>query len=378
MEPPGVAGVALASPSPDRAVQRTGWYIRHRVLRFAHVGARCSDRLRSLGVSPPYQVVAFGHAIVDEVVFVQETDVAMIGREKGSMTLSDASYMADLRERFGLGKRASGGSAANTAAGLALLGASVGYVGRLGDDELGRDFEADLIQTGAVFLGRRVPGQEPSGSCLVMVTPDGERTMATHLGASALLGGDDFDPAIVAAGTICYLEGYLWDSPSALAILGEVSDACRRAGGRVAVSLSDAGCVQRHRQDFADALAGAADLVLGNEGEFGALVGSEEPLRRLRLSSEDGATAVVTLAEKGSVVVADGQAHRVPAVEVGNVVDATGAGDLYAAGFIRGLLAGAELADCARLGSAAAARVLTQLGARPASLDGLLSSIGIR
>ncbi len=323
------------------------------------------------------QVVAFGHAIVDEIVFVQDSDIQMIGREKGSMALVDSAGMASLRERYGPGKRTSGGSSANTAAGLALLGARVGYVGRLSDDDLGRDFDSDLSETGVVFAGRRVAGDEPSGSCLVMVTPDGERTMTTHLGASALLGAGDFDMGAVGDRAVAYLEGYLWDSPSAASLMDDVATACRSGGGKVVLSLSDAGCVERHREQFFGYMSGDADLVFGNEAEMSALVGSEEPVRRLRLLSEDGPTAVMTMAEKGSVVVSNGQADHVPASPVAKVVDATGAGDLYAAGFMRAMLAGASWVDCAWLGSAAAAQVLGQLGARPGSLEGLPASVGI-
>lgn len=326
-----------------------------------------------------YQVVAIGHAIVDELAHVGEDELTLRGAKKGSMSLVGPEEREALRKGLPLSARASGGSAANTAAGLALMGASVAFVGKVGDDELGEAFELGMKDLGVAFAGTRA-SRHGTGNCLVMVTPDGERTMCTYLGAGSQLGPDDLDEGIVASASLCYLEGYLWDSPTAASMARRAAQLCRQGGGRVALSLSDAGCVYRHSSAFQELVEGGeigVDLVFGNEDEMRELTGSEDPVPKMRALSHSGVISVMTRAERGSVVAAGGQAHGVEAVAVPEVLDATGAGDLYAAGFLRGLLAGADLRLCARAGSVAASRVLGSLGARPGSLADVAAEAGL-
>ncbi len=338
-------------------------------------------RLRRYGCSVlrRHQVVAIGHAIVDELAHVSEDDLVLRGTQKGSMSLVGPEDRDRLRLGLPVSATASGGSAANTAAGLALMGASVAFVGRVGDDELGRAFEAGLEDLGVSFAGIR-SDRDSTGNCVVMVTPDGERTMCTYLGAGAQLGPDDLDQSLVASASLCYLEGYLWDSPTAGPMARLAARLCREGGGRVVLSLSDAGCVQRHYgafQELLDGGEGGVDIVFGNEDEMRELTASEDPVPKMKALSHSGVISVMTRAERGSVVTAGGQSHAVQAVSVPKVIDATGAGDLYAAGFLRGLLAGADLRVCARAGSEAASRVLGQMGARPEYLGDLPAAVGL-
>jgi sugar/nucleoside kinase (ribokinase family) len=304
-------------------------------------------------------VVAIGHAIVDVLVTVDDDFVARQGLAKGSMSLVDADTAARLHELIGPGTAVSGGSAANTAVGVASLGGRAAFVGKVGDDELGSVFAGDIRAAGVRFPGATGAGA-PTASCVVLVTPDAQRTMSTFLGVAPELGADDVDEQLVAGAAVTYVEGYLWGLPATVAAL----DKALSAAGRLALSLSDAWWVEAQRQTFLDLLP-RTGVLFANEAEAMALYqvdALEDALRRL---AEDVPLAAVTRAAEGSVVVADGSWEAVAAHPVDRVVDTTGAGDLYAAGFLYGLTTGMAPLECARIGGLAAAEVISHVGARP-------------
>ncbi len=320
--------------------------------------------------SRPLDVVALGNAIVDVLALVDDAAVERLGLPKGSMSLVDAAESE--RVMAGVGPDAlqvAGGSAANTLAGVASLGGTAAYVARVADDTLGRFFAEDLRATGVEFSpGELVP--EPStGRCLVLVTPDGERVMRTYLGASTTLGPDHVDEALIARASVLYLEGYLWDVPAARDAVRRAIALARRPspggpGTVVALSLSDPYCVERHRGDFVE-LVEQVDLLFGNEAEVTMLWGAATLDEAVAAARSSGVVGAFTRGAAGAVVAGATDTIAVPAWPVDPVVDTTGAGDLFAAGFLYGLTHGASLEGCARLGGLAAAEVIGHLGARP-------------
>jgi sugar/nucleoside kinase (ribokinase family) len=317
-------------------------------------------------------VVGIGHALVDVLLEVDEGFVAEIGLAKGAMTLMDldaaerihARVAARDGERVVPGLERSGGSAANTVAGLALLGARAGFVGRVSDDRLGRVFVDDLHALGVTYAGARSAAGR-TGRSLILITPDADRTMCTSLGVAAELAPDDVDDALIAGAQITYLEGYLFDLPLAMAAFRRAIDLAHRAGRRVALSLSDPLCVERHRDEFRALVSASVDIVFGNTEEITALAGVADVVEGWTALRRPGLLLVVTLGPEGAAVVRDDgtvtQAAAVPTV----VVDTTGAGDLFAAGFLFGLTRGLDDGRCARLGAIAAAEVISHVGARP-------------
>jgi sugar/nucleoside kinase (ribokinase family) len=310
-------------------------------------------------------VIGIGNAIVDLLVEVDEATVSRHGLTKGAMTLVDAAqartHLAAVEPRL----RRSGGSAANTMAGVASLGGRSAFLGKVGDDELGRHFVRDLREAG-VSIGNVPPSStEATGLCLVLVTPDHDRTMATFLGASARLGPDDVDAETIAGAKIVYLEGYLWDPPPAMEAFRKAAAIAHQAGRQVALSLSDSFCVERHREAFRRLVADEGDILFCNERELLALY--ETPDLDTALDRLPGrcVTAAITRAARGSIVLSCGERHAVAVEPVGRVVDTTGAGDLYAAGFLHGLAQGRPVEECGRLGAIAAAEVISHFGARP-------------
>jgi sugar/nucleoside kinase (ribokinase family) len=317
-------------------------------------------------------VVAIGSALVDVLTHATPDDLDALGLVKGSMTLVDLARAAGVYDAMGPAIEVSGGSAANTAVGIAALGGSVGYVGKVAADELGQVFLHD-IEAAGVTLGRVSQvesGDDPAdaratGRCLVLVTEDGERTMATHLGVASTLGPEDLDEELVARARVVYLEGYLWDLGPAKAALRRAMELAHGGDAVVALTLSDPFCVERHQREFLDLLHGDVDVLFANEDEVRLLFGVSSFDRAVTALEETGILAALTRGAAGSVVVSASGPIAVPAEPVEYVVDTTGAGDLYASGFLYGLTHGLDPGGCARLGGVCAAEVISHIGARP-------------
>jgi sugar/nucleoside kinase (ribokinase family) len=316
-------------------------------------------------VQEPFDVVGIGNALVDVIAHADDGFLDRHGLVKGSMELIDTERADTLYAAMGPGVEVSGGSAANTLAGLASLGGRGAFVGRVRDDQLGAVFAHDIRAVGVAFEGRPATQGSPTGRCLILVTPDAERTMGTYLGASSELGPDDVDAAVVAAAQITFLEGYLFETDAAKAAFREAASAARGAGRKVALTLSDRFCVERHRDEFRELVARDIDILFANEQELLALYETDDLDGGIARAAEHCAVVVATRSARGSVVVAGDERHEVPAHPVDEVVDTTGAGDLYAAGFLYGFARGRDLRTCARLGGVAAAEVISHLGARP-------------
>jgi sugar/nucleoside kinase (ribokinase family) len=310
-------------------------------------------------------VIGFGNAIVDVIAPADDRLVERLELAKGTMTLIDQDRMAAIYAHMGPAVEMSGGSCANTMAALAALGAGAAYVGKVQSDQLGQVFAHDIRAAGVEFATRPLIAGPPTARCLVLVTSDAQRTMATYLGACVELGPDDVDEDQVAAAKVTYLEGYLWDRPNAKAACLKAAAIAHRHGRRVALSLSDPFCVARWRQEFADLIARHVDIVIANEVEICSLYGANDLQQAIDLVRGQAGLAALTRSADGSVLVAGEQTEWVPAAPVARVTDSTGAGDLYAAGLLYGLTHGLPLATCGRLGGLAAAEVLGQFGARP-------------
>ncbi|MSO86273.1 MAG: adenosine kinase [Acidimicrobiia bacterium] len=294
------------------------------------------------------------------------------------MTLIDTERAESLYAAMGQGIEVSGGSAANTIAGIAAFGGRAAYIGRVGDDELGAVFARDLRATGASYTCPPAPDGPPTGRCLVIVSPDAERTMNTYLGSSELFGPDDLDEDLIAAGKVVYLEGYLFDRPAAQEAFWMASRIAHDAGRQVSLTLSDTFCVQRHQDAWRSLLADQIDLLFANEGEVMALYGVTTVGEAIERVMNDVEIAAITRGEHGSLVVNKGEVIEVAAHPVDVVVDTTAAGDLYAAGFLFGFTSGRSLEGCGRLGSLGASAVIGHTGARPAlSLAGLAADLGL-
>lgn len=327
-----------------------------------------------------FDVVGIGNAIVDVIARCDDSFLTRHGLDKGHMRLVDAEEVSRLYADMGQAVEISGGSAANTIAGIASFGGNAGYIGKVADDEFGRIFRHDIRSIGVTYdtAASNGPAFPPTARCLVLVTPDGQRTMNTFLGVSSLLAPRDIDEAMVASAAITYLEGYLFDRPEAKQAFFQAAAIARKAGRKVALSLSDGFCVDRHRDAFLELIRGSIDILFANTDEITALYRTKSFDEACRLVQKDCALAAVTRSEKGSVILADGDAIPVPAVPVPQVVDTTGAGDLYAAGFLYGHARGLPLEQCGRLASLAAAEVIGHLGARPEQpLDKLARAAGL-
>lgn len=313
-----------------------------------------------------YDVVAVGHAIVDVLVRVREEVLQRHGLPKGGTVLLDHAQVAALYNTLEPELETSGGSAANTVAGLASLGSSTGFIGRVCDDPLGRIFRHDITAIGVAYPTPPFPSGAATGRCLVLITPDAERTMAADPGCARDLGEADLDPRLIRQAKVLYLEGYLFDDPGAKAAFRRAAVMARQAGGLVALSLSDGFCVERHRDDFHAMLAEHVDLLFANAAEITALFQVDTVADAVEQLRQRPLVAALTCGAQGSVVLGDGLVHTVPPHPLTGVVDTTGAGDLYAAGFLHGVTRQLSLEDCGRIGSLAATEVISHLGPRPA------------
>lgn len=320
-------------------------------------------------------VVGIGNAIVDVLVQAEDHFLDDHGLTKGTMALVDEHQAERLYGAVGPGLETSGGSAANTLAGIAQLGGRAGFIGRVRNDQLGAIFAHDIRSVGARFDTPAATEGPSTARCLILVTPDAQRTMCTYLGASVGLHPGDLDLAMVAEAKLLYLEGYLWDSDEAKQAFIAAAEVARANGGEVALSLSDAFCVERHRDSFQELVDGHVDILFANEMEITSLYKAN--------SFEEAADAVrgrcriaaLTRSEQGSLILSGDDTITIKPIKLGPLVDTTGAGDLYAAGFLHAYTQGQPLEACGRLGSLCAGAVVTQLGPRPqASLKELVAS----
>ncbi len=324
--------------------------------------------------APRFDIVGIGNAIVDVVAPTDHAFLSKHGMHPGSMALIDADQAEALYTAMPAGRESSGGSAANTCAVAAALGARVAYLGKVATDLLGETFRRDVTAAGVHFPSTPLAEGAPTARCLILVTADGQRTMNTFLGASVAFAAGDVDADLIGEAAVLYLEGYLFDPPAAQAAFRAAARAARQAGRQVALSLSDAFCVDRHRAAFRTLLA-EVDILFCNEAELASLYEANNLNDALAAVAADVALAAVTLGEAGSVILRGTERVDVPPEPV-SVVDTTGAGDAYAAGFLAAYTAGRKLAACGRLGSLAAAEVISHYGARPESdLRGLLGKL---
>jgi sugar/nucleoside kinase (ribokinase family) len=310
-------------------------------------------------------VVGIGNAIVDVIAHAEDAFLAQEALVKGTMTLVDAARAEVLYRMMGPAIEASGGSAGNTMAGIASLGGKGAYIGKVRDDFLGQVFRHDITAIGVRFDTAAATSGPGTARCLILVTPDGQRTMNTYLGACVDLGPADIDPDIIAAAQITYLEGYLFDPPKAQEAFRKAAAIAHAAGRRVALSLSDPFCVGRHRADFRDLVDGHVDILFANEAEICSLYETDDFAAAAAAVRGHVAIAALTRSAEGSVILGPGAEHRIAPAPVARVVDTTGAGDLYASGFLYGLTRDLPLPTCGEIGSLCAAEIISHFGARP-------------
>ena len=329
-------------------------------------------------VSEPIDVISIGNAIVD---VLSHEDDAFLERHKlvkGWMALIEPEEAEALYSNMGPAIEISGGSASNTAAGIASFGGKAAYIGKVCDDQLGAFFRHDIRAAGVRFDTPPVSGYPPTARSLIIVTPDAQRTMNTYLGACVELGPSDIDPDFIASAKVTYMEGYLWDKPSAKEAFVKAAEAAHAAGRKTSLTLSDTFCVERHRESFLDLVESHIDIVFANEAEALALYEVADLESALGRFAEACETAIVTRSEKGSIILSGGGRTEVKAVPPERLVDTTGAGDLYAAGFLFGYCQGREPAECGALASLAASEVISHIGARPQqALDALAAQHGL-
>lgn len=312
-----------------------------------------------------YDVVGVGNALVDVIAHADDAFIDHHDLVKGSMTLVDTDRALHLYRALGTAVQMSGGSAANTLTGVASFGGRAAYIGKVGDDDLGQVFGHDMRAVGVHFRAGQSEGGIPTGRCIIVVTPDAQRTMNTYLGVSSLLHAGDIDERTVAAGALLYMEGYLYDRPEAKEAFRLAASVAHAHGRRVSLTLSDSFCVDRHRADFRALVADEVDLLFGNEGELTSLYEVETLEQAVSCVRDDCALTVITVGAQGSLVVTADELIAVAAQPVERVLDTTGAGDLFAAGFLYGYTQGDDLHRCATLGGMAAAEVISHVGPRP-------------
>ena len=327
-----------------------------------------------------YDVLGIGNAIVDIIARMEEDFLVREGLAKGAMRLIDAGEADRLYDHMGPAIEASGGSAGNTTAGVASFGGRAAFIGKVADDVFGKLYRHDMKATGVRFSTPPLSGGAPTARSMILITPDGERTMNTYLGACQALSPGDIDADIVAASFVTYLEGYLWDPPEAKAAFRRAARIAHEAGRKVSITLSDAFCVDRYRAEFLGLIRdGTIDILLANDSELRSLYETASFDTAVEALRRDCRLAAVTIGAEGALVVEPGKVSRVPATPVETVVDTTGAGDLFAAGFLFGVARALPLTDAARLGTIAAAEVISHIGPRPAtSLADLARQAGFK
>lgn len=311
-----------------------------------------------------FDVTAIGNAIVDVLAKADDALLAEHKLPKGGMSLIDAPTAERLYGIMGPGVEASGGSAANTIAGIAALGGKTAYIGKVADDQLGSVFTHDIRAVGVAYNTPPLKGGLPTARCLIFVTPDAQRTMQTFLGATSQLGPEDVDMSAITSSKVLYLEGYLWDQPRAKTAMREAALRAKKAGVKVSLTLSDSFCVARFRDEFKELIKNHVDILFANESEILSLYEATDFDAALQHVRKDAEIAALTRSEKGSVVVNGDEVHVIDAVKGVKVVDTTGAGDAYAAGFLYGYTQGHGLATCGKLGGVMAAEVISHMGPR--------------
>ncbi|AXU18598.1 adenosine kinase [Novosphingobium sp. THN1] len=324
---------------------------------------------------PLYDVIAIGNAIVDVMAPCEDADIERLGLAKGGMTLVDTARAQELYDAMGPAREISGGSAANTLAGLAALGAKCAFIGQVANDQLGEVFAHDIRAGGIDFQTPARAEEPPTARCLIFVSPCGQRTMNTFLGASQFLPAEALDDAQIASASVLYLEGYLWDPEEPRKAMRRAIAAARNAGRKVAFTLSDAFVISRHGDDFRALIAdGQIDILFANEHELAALTGIEDFHAGIEQLAAKVPTVVVTRSENGAHAISNGEHAHVPAEPIAKVIDTTGAGDLFAAGFLYGYVRNKPLAESLTLGAVCAAEVISHYGARPeANLQDLVA-----
>ena len=328
-------------------------------------------------MSPPrFDLAGIGNAIVDVVTLTQDDFLSRHDMRKGSMRLISAEDAETLYRAMPPGQESSGGSAANTCAVAAGLGARVAFLGKVADDELGRVFRHDITSAGVHYPTPPLAGAAPTARCLILVTPDAQRTMNTFLGACVGFAREDLDESVIRDSAVIYLEGYLFDPPQAQAAFLRAAELAHEAGRQVALSLSDAFCVDRHRQAFRDLVRDHVELLFANEAEICSLYEENDFEGAATQAGRHVATAALTRGEAGSVILRGAERVEIEAAPA-RLVDTTGAGDAYAAGFLAAHAKGRDLPTCGRLGSQAAAAVIEHFGARPLTdLSALVRALG--
>jgi sugar/nucleoside kinase (ribokinase family) len=312
-----------------------------------------------------FDVLGIGNAIVDVIARADDTFLTQHTLTKGSMMLIDESRAETLYGAMGPGIEVSGGSCGNTMAGVASFGGKGAYIGKVRNDQLGQVFGHDLRSIGVSFDTAAATSGPSTARCLILVTPDAQRTMNTYLGACTGLGPNDIDTKVVAAAQVTYVEGYLWDEPEAKKAVLKAFDTAHAAGKLVSITLSDSFCVDRYRDEFRSLIRDKIDILFGNESEIKSLYQVDSFDKAMEAARKEAKIAALTRSEKGSIVIKGSETWEVPAAPVAKVVDTTGAGDLYASGFLYGFTRNKPLAECARLGGIAAAEIISHVGARP-------------
>ena len=311
-------------------------------------------------------LIAIGNALVDVIEEKDDAYITSQGMEKGGMALIDGERALNLYDDMTNPTQMAGGSAGNTIACFASFGGKAGYIGKVRNDLLGQSFATSLQETGVAYETPMLEGGDHhTGRCMIMVTPDGERTMNTYLGAANQLSPDDIDPEFITKAQIIYLEGYLFDEPHAKEAFYKAAREASHAGRQVALTLSDSFCVERHREEFKDLIENHVDILFANEAELKSLYETDDIEAAFKAVSKDCKISATTLGSKGSMIIKDGARTEVDVSPIDELVDTTGAGDSFAAGFLYGLTQNMNMAACGRLGAIAASEIIQQIGPRP-------------